>query len=116
MTGKRLARRIYAGDGCHRLAWLRMSGVKVLEPGMYRLHVADVFTPRDETALLIGEMPISRREYFGLFRCPTPDRELGGEDELLDHVRSTDPDRLPELEGVIAVDSPRLAAAIQSRS
>lgn len=116
VTGKRLARRIYAGDGCHRLAWLRMSGVQVLEPGMYRLHVADVFTPRDETALLIGEMAISPRDYFEFVSLSYADRELGGEDELLDHVRSTDPNRLPELEEVIAVDSPRLAAAIQSRS
>jgi hypothetical protein len=36
-TGKRLDRRIYAGEGCHRIAWLRMAGVEVLEPPMYRL-------------------------------------------------------------------------------
>jgi len=114
-TGKRLARRIYAGDGCHRLAWLRMAGVDVLEPGMYRLHVAQAFTPRDVTAPLIGAMAISRREYLSFLSLSYADRELSSEEALLDHVRSTDPDRLPELKEVIAVDSP-LLAAIQSGS
>jgi hypothetical protein len=112
-TGKRLARRIYAGDGCHRLAWLRMSGVDVLEPGMYRLHVAEAFTPRDDTAPLIGPMAISRRDYLLFVSLSYADRELSSEEALLEHVRSTDPDRLPELKEVIAVDSP-LLAAIQS--
>jgi hypothetical protein len=113
-TGKRLARRIYAGDGCHRLAWLRMSGVDLLEPGMYRLHAARTFTPRDDTASLIAAMAISRREYLSFVSLSYTDRELESEEALLDHVRSTDPDRLPELEEVIAIDSPLLAAAGQS--
>jgi hypothetical protein len=115
-TGKRLARRIYAGDGCHRLACLRMTGVEVLEPGMYRLHVAQVFTPHDATAALIGPMAISRRDYLSFLSLSYADRELSSEEALLDHVRSTDPDRLPEIEEVIAVDSPLLAAAIHSGS
>jgi hypothetical protein len=113
-TGKRLARRIYAGDGCHRLAWLRMAGVDVLEPGMYRLHVAQAFTPRDHTAPLIGAMAISRREYLSFLSLSYANRELSSEEALLDHVRSTDPDRLSEIEEVIAVDSPLLSAATQS--
>jgi hypothetical protein len=110
-TGKRLARRIYAGDGCHRLACLRMAGVEVLEPDMYRLHVADTFTPRDDTALLLGAMAISPREYFSFLSLSYAERELHTEEALLDHVRAAHPDRLPELQRVIALDSPLLGAA-----
>jgi len=108
-TGKRLARRTYAGDGCHRLALLRLSGLEALEPNMYRLHVAQAFTPRDHTALCLSAMPVSPREYFSFLSLSYADRELPSEQALLDHVRSADPDRLPELRQVIAVDSPLLA-------
>jgi hypothetical protein len=113
-TGKRLARRLFAGDGCHRLAWLRLTGLKALEPGMYRVHVAPVHTPKDETARLLEAMPISRDEYFAFVSLSYADRELSSEEALLDHVRSTAPARLPELEGLIAVDAPLLAAAARS--
>jgi hypothetical protein len=114
-TGKRLASRIYAGDGCHRLACLRASGVDVLEPDMYRLHVAQVFTPRDDTALLLGAMAVSRSDYFSFLSLSYADMELSSEEALLDHVRSVSPDRLPELEQVIAVDSPLLAGVVPPR-
>jgi hypothetical protein len=113
-TGKRLARRLYAGDGCHRLAWLRMAGVRVLEPGMYRVHVAEVFTPHDDTALLIEAIGIERPDYLSFLSLSYADRELSSEEELLDHVRSTAPERLGELEEVLAVDLPRLAAVSRS--
>jgi hypothetical protein len=112
-TGKRLARRLYAGDGCHRLAWLRTSGVDLLEPGMYRVHVAQVFTPHDDTALLMEAMRVDRPDYLSFLSLSYADRELSNEKALLDHVRSTAPDRLGELEEVLAVDLPRLAAASQ---
>jgi hypothetical protein len=113
-TGKRLARRLYAGDGCHRLAWLRLSGVDVLEPAMYRVHVAEAFTPHDDTALLMEAIGIDRPNYLSFLSLSYADRELSSEEALLDHVRSTAPDRLGELEEVLAVDLPRLAAASQS--
>jgi hypothetical protein len=113
-TGKRLARRVHAGDGCHRLACLRASGVEVLEPDMYRMHVAKVLTPRDDTALLLAAMALARREYFSFLSLCYADRELDSEQALLDHVRSTSPERLPELERVIAVDSSLLAGSVPS--
>jgi hypothetical protein len=115
-TGKHLAQRIYAGDGCHRLAWLRMTGVDVLEPDMYRLHVAQAFTPHDNTALLLNAMAISPPDYFSFLSLSYADTALHSEGALLDHVRSTDPARLREVRDVIAVDSPLLAAAAQPRT
>jgi hypothetical protein len=113
-TGKRPAQRLYAGDGCHRLAYLRMAGVDVLQPGMYRFSVAPFFTPRDNTALLLDAMAISPRDYFSFLSLTYADRQLYSEKALLDHVRSIDPGRLREITEVIAVDSPLLDAAIQS--
>jgi hypothetical protein len=111
-TGKRLARTMHAGDGCHRLAWLRASGVDVLEPDMYRMHVAQVLTPRDDTALLLAAMTVGRPEYFSFLSLSYADEELYSEEALLDHVRSTRPGLMPELEQVIAVDSPLLAGSV----
>jgi hypothetical protein len=59
-------------------------------------------------------MPLSRREYLAFVSLAYADRELPSEEALLDHVRTTAPDRLPELEGVIAVDSPLLATAART--
>ena len=56
-------------------------------------------------------MAISPTDYFSFLSLSYADRELRSEEALLDHIRSTDPDRLPELEQVIAVDAPLLAAA-----
>jgi hypothetical protein len=110
-TGKRLARRMYAGDGCHRLACLRAAGVEVLQPDMYRMHIAEVLTPRDDTALLLRLMAISPGEYFSFLSLSYADREFHSEEALLDHVGSIDPGRLQELQQVIAVDSQLLVAA-----
>ena len=54
------------------------------------------------------------RDYLAFVSPSYADREFSSEEALLDHVRSTAPDRLPELEGVIAVDSPLLADAVRS--
>ncbi|MEK6326231.1 MAG: hypothetical protein AABM66_01740 [Actinomycetota bacterium] len=116
LTGKRLARRMYAADGCHRLALLRLKGVNVLESGMYRVRDAKVLTPRDNTAILLDAMPISPHDYFSFLSLSYADREISSEEALLDHVRSTDPDSLPELEQVIAVDSPRLSTPARPRA
>ncbi len=58
----------------------------------------------------------ARHDYFSFLSLSYADRELSSEEALLDHVRSTDPDRLPEIREVLAVDSPRLAAAVHSDS
>jgi hypothetical protein len=89
-----------------------MGGIEVLEPDMYRLHVADIFTPRDDTAPLLGPMGISPNDYFSFLSLAYTDGPLHSEQALLDHVRSNDPGRLRELQEVIAIDSPLLAAAV----
>lgn len=109
-TGKRLERRTFAGDGCHRLALLRLHGVTVLEPGSYRVEVAPTLSPIDNTAELIAPLGLTRRAYFEFLSlayapgtiCPT-------ERELLERVRARSPERLEELGRVLGVDLPLLA-------
>lgn len=107
-TGKRLARRIYARDGCHRLALLRASGVTVLEPGTYRLDRQISFTPLDNTAPLLRAAPIDTTAYWEFMALsydslvaadrsgPDPDGE------------ATDPERFAEMLAVASIDQPLL--------
>ncbi len=109
-TGKQLSARIFAGDGCHRLAWLREAGVTELEPRMYRLHRDRIFTPRDMTALVLEAIAISPPEYFSFLALSYADRVIDTEMALIERVRSTSPQRLQELKQVIAHDSRLLAS------
>lgn len=63
-TGKRLARRIYLRDGCHRIALLRARGATVLEPGSYRLDCQRRFVPLDNTAPLLQAGLLDSRAYW----------------------------------------------------
>lgn len=110
-SGKRLDRRLYAGDGCHRLALLRLAGSATLEPGSYRVHSARRFAPLDHTATLIPLLGLEPGRYFEFLSLTyAPGRGLRTERELLDHVRSHGPECLPELERLLAVDLPLLGA------
>jgi hypothetical protein len=108
-TGKRLDRRLYAGDGCHRLALLRSRGIETLEPGAYRVRVARQLTPLDHTARLIPLLGVGPGQYFAFLSLSyAPGRTCRTREQLLAQVRSTDPKRLPELEAVLDVDLPLL--------
>ncbi len=104
-TGKQLDRRLYAGDGCHRLALLRSSGVEVLDPGDYRLLVARRMTPLDNTTRLIPLLGIESERYFTFMALSyAPGHACRTEGQLLEQVRSEDPDRLPELRAILRRD------------
>jgi hypothetical protein len=109
-SGKRVSAGIHAGDGCHRLAWLRFSGVTSLAPGTYRVHRARQFTPRDITLKVLETMEVTRRDYFSFLSLGYADVVLDNEEALLDHVRAAAPGRLQELRDLIAIDSPLLAS------
>jgi hypothetical protein len=108
-TGKRVATRIYAGDGCHRLAWLRFKGVTELEPGSYRLASPRRWSPHDITALVLREMTVKPSDYFRFVSLAYADRVYASEDALLEHVGRASPQRLQELRDLIATDRPLLA-------
>jgi hypothetical protein len=110
-SGKRVSAGIYAGDGCHRLAWLRFSGVAELAPGTYRVDRVRQFTPRDITQKVLQAMEVTRRDYFSFLSLGYADVVLDTEEALIDHVRSTAPGRVQELRDLIAIDAPLLAAS-----
>lgn len=109
-SGKRLDRRLYAGDGCHRLALLRSTGTSTLEPGAYRVHEMPRLSPLDQTTRLIPALGIGPEEYFDFLALSyAPDRGCRTREELIERVRSDDPGRLAELERVLELDTPLLA-------
>lgn len=109
-TGKRIGHRLFAGDGCHRLALLRRGGTSVLEAGAYRVATAATLHPLDNTAPLISLLDLARPEYFEFLSLTySPGDPCAGEAELRARVAERAPERLAELEGVLAVDLPLLA-------
>jgi hypothetical protein len=111
-TGKRLERRLFAGDGCHRLALLRRSGATVLEPGSYRVEISPRLAPIDNTYELIPALGLSPDAYFGFLGLTyAPRSGGGGEAELREHAAVEQPERLAELEQILRIDLPLLTGA-----
>ena len=108
-TGKRIERRLFAGDGCHRLALMRRQGITTLEPGSYRVEVAPILTPLDNTAELIPLLGLDRRAYFEFLALAyAPGSGCDSEEKLREHVGAERPDRLAELDEVLTADLPLL--------
>ena len=111
-TGKRLERRLFAGDGCHRLALLRRSGATVLEPGSYRVEISPRLAPIDNTHALIRALGLKPDTYFGFLGLAyAPRSGAGGEAELREHAAVERPERLAELEQILRIDLPLLTDA-----
>jgi hypothetical protein len=124
-SGKLVPRRLYAGDGCHRLALLLHLGCRSLPPEWYRIR--RVARPLDNTAPLLGALRVPAAPYYrflalgyagnrdgdgdGVAPAPLP----GDREALLRHVAARAPERLEELRQVLAVDEPLLAGANPNR-
>ena len=110
-TGKRLARPVFAGDGCHRLALLRTSGTSDLAPDDYVVERSATLKPIDNTATLIPLLRIGIKEYLAfLSLCYAPGANPASEAELRAWVAERVPERAAELDGVLRVDLPLLDA------
>ena len=108
-SGKRLAQRLHAGDGCHRLALLVRSGVRTLAPGTYRVRLRRRLTPLDATHALLGPLraPVADYVRFLALRY-TPGETFTELAALRSHVRRGSPDALRELDAIVSVDLPLL--------
>jgi hypothetical protein len=112
-SGKLVARPLYAGDGCHRLALLLASGHRFVEPAWYRVRRDPLDAPIDNTRPLLGPLAIGAAEYhrflavgYGLAGSPgelPADRET-----LLRRVEAERPDRVDELARVLQIDEPAI--------
>jgi hypothetical protein len=110
VNGKAINATYFAGDGCHRMACLYVTGQTRLEPDHYVVRIQRRFTPMDNTAMLIEHLPLDRSGYLRFishFYCEG--LELDSADEIRQHVASQRPGLLPELESVLASDLRRIA-------
>lgn len=110
-TGKAVVRDLYVGDGCHRLALLKFTGHRWLEPGMYIVRTHRAYAPPDNTSILLGHLGVSEREYLRFLSLGYADVPHETREDLVNHVRGHDPDRLSELMEVITIDEGRLTTA-----
>jgi len=58
--------RYFAGDGCHRIALLLLSGSKIIKPEQYIVKEFDKFQPLDNTSLLLPHLSAAELNNFSL--------------------------------------------------
>ncbi len=104
-SGQRMAGPIFMGDGCHRLALLLRAGVRRLEPAWYRVRTFRRYAPLDHTARLVPSLPLDPESYFGFLSLGYAGARHTTRQAILDEVRVRTPERLVELEQVIANDA-----------
>lgn len=108
VNGKTINATYFAGDGCHRMSCLYVTGQTRLEPEDYEVQVRREFEPLDITATLVQRLPLDRASYLRfLSRFYCDGLQLDSADRILRQVASEKPDLLAELESVLAFDLPR---------
>ncbi len=112
--GKVVQRRFHASDGCHRLAMLMAAGQETLAPTWYRVRTDPLRTLTDNTRALIAPLALDRDRYYRFLGRGYGLAAPAGRDALIRHVETYAPDRLPELEQVLAVDERELDAAVNA--
>jgi hypothetical protein len=109
VNGKMISSVYFAGDGCHRMASLYLTGRTRLEPEDYEVRFQRSFTPLDITSILIDRLPLDRAAYLSFIsRFYCDDLELGDAAEILQYVAREKATLLPELESVLAFDLSRV--------
>jgi hypothetical protein len=114
-TGKVVRRRLHAGDGCHRIALLVAAGERELPPACYRVRSDPLGALVDNTGALIGPLGLGREAYYA-FLARGYGAPAAGREAILGHVRAHTPDRLAELEQVLAADERELDAVAAHRT
>ena len=109
VNGKAINSIYFAGDGCHRMSCLYVTGQTRLQPEDYEVQVAQAFEPLDITALLIQQHHLDRTAYLRfLSRFYGDGSQVDSADQIVQHVAARKPELLPELESVLAFDLPVL--------
>ena len=103
-TGKLVNRAVYMGDGCHRLALLKLEGHKWLESEMYVVKTYPSYSPLDNTADFLQEQSVSAREYFAFLSLGYGGTICYTKETFLNHVLDTQPERYAEVQQVISRD------------
>jgi hypothetical protein len=109
VNGKTISSAYFAGDGCHRMACLYVTGRTRLEPEHYELRVERHFEPLDITSMLIDRLPLDRTTYLHFIsRFYCDGLELGDAADILQYVARKKANLLPELESVLSFDLSRI--------
>jgi hypothetical protein len=101
---------VYAGDGCHRIALMKLGGFTWLEPQMYVVARHRTYEPPDNTSILLDHVGLSRREHLAFLALGYGGSLHETRNALLAHVRRHQPDRLSEVKGVMSIDEGKLSA------
>ncbi len=103
-TGKVLGGRPYPLDGCHRLALLRMTGTRDLDPEAYRVLLSER-PPMDNTDALLRSLRVTTHEYYAFVSLGyIPGQSCTTRAGLLDAVRRHCPDALTEVRNILDRD------------
>ncbi len=103
-TGKRVAAPLFAGDGCHRIALLWLSGQAVLEPGQYVVRHYRALAPLDNTFRLLEAFSGDARAYLRFIGSGYGIDDPLTASELIARLRVNAPERVDEVETVLRVD------------
>lgn len=99
-SGPQISKTLHIRDGCHRLALLLIDGQQ-LEPTMYRIAGPRNPVP-DNTALLLPHLGLDERDYTRFLSRGFAARECTSLTELRSLVATDSPERLAELDAVVA--------------
>jgi hypothetical protein len=109
VNGKAVKSTYFAGDGCHRMSCLYVTGRTHLEPDQYEVLIQRILKPLDITAMLLTKLPLNKAKYLNFIsRFYCDGLQLGSAERLLQHVAANRADLLPELESVLAFDLLRI--------
>jgi hypothetical protein len=103
-TGKVVQRRFHAGDGCHRLALLVAADEPTLRPGWYQVRTDPLRSLADNTSTLIAALGLGREDYYRFLARGYGVEPTSDPDKLVLQVETHAPERLGELQQVLAVD------------
>jgi hypothetical protein len=113
-TGKIVHRAVYMGNGCHRLALLKLTGHRWLESDMYVIRTYPRYSPVDNTRDLLQQLPLSSREYFKFLSLGYGGAIHDTKEAFLDHVLDNQPQRFGEVLRVTSRDEELLDIGISS--
>ena len=114
-SGKLVSQRVFAGDGCHRLALLLHNGINLLQPDWHVIATAPRYTPVDNTILLLARAGLTEKAY-AQFISASFESFCNSVEDLKAHVAQSAPHRIDELDGILQRDLPLLGIAAEERA
>jgi hypothetical protein len=109
VSGKIVDRAVYMGDGCHRLALLRLAGQRWLEPEKYVCRTFPKLSPLDNTFDLLEQLSISSTDYFRFLSLGYGGEAHDTKEAFLSYVRSSQSHRYDEVLQVLSQDEKAFA-------